>query len=75
MIRHNLMICCEQQHTVHLRKYKMKKNRILIVTAHRMRISTMLQCMHLCIYIVHLQGVDKKYFWIWNKITHCSAIY
>ena len=49
----------KQQHTIHLRKYKMKTFRILIITAHRMCISTMLQCMHLCIYIVHLQGVDN----------------
>ena len=26
MIRHNVEICFEQQHTIHLRKYKMKKN-------------------------------------------------
>ena len=60
MIIHNLLICFEQQHTIHLRKYK--KIRILIITAHRMCIITMLECMHLCIYIVHVQGVDKKHF-------------
>ena len=49
--------------------------RILIFTAHRMCISTMLQCMHLWIYIVHVHGVDQKYFWTLNKITHCSALY
>ena len=40
-----------------------------------MCISIMLQCMHLCIYIVHVQGVDQKYFWTWYKITHCSRIF
>ena len=53
----------------------MKKFSILIITAPRMCVSTMLQCMHLCIYIVHVQGVVQKYFWTWNKIAHCSAIY
>ena len=40
-----------------------------------MCISTMLQCIYLCNYIVHVQGVDQKYFWTWNEITHYSAIY
>ena len=75
MNRHNLEICFEQQHTIHLRKYKMKKFSILISTTHRMCIRTMLQCMNWCIYIVHVQRVVQKYFWTWNKITHCSAIY
>ena len=75
MIRHNLKICFEQQHTIYLRKYKMKKFSILIITAHRMCITTMLQCMHLSIYIVHVQGVVQNYFWTCTKITHCSAIY
>ena len=48
--------------------------RILIITAHRVCISTMLQCMPLCVYIVHGEGVDQKYFWTLNKTTHCSAI-
>ena len=39
-----------------------------------MCISIMLQCMHLCIYIVYAQGVDQKYFWTWNEITHHSAM-
>ena len=52
----------------------MKKIRILIIAAHRMCISTVLQCMHLCIYIVYVQGVVQKYFRTWNKITHYSAI-
>ena len=59
MITHDLLICFEQKHPIHLRKCK-----ISIITAHRMCISTMLQCMHLCIYIVHVQGVDQKYFLI-----------
>ena len=68
--------CYKQQHTIHFRKYNMKKCRILIITAHRMCISTMLQCMHLMnLHIVHVQGFDQKYFWTWNKISHCSAIY
>ena len=71
MIRYNF----EQQHTIYLRKYKMKFFRILIINAHRMSISNMLQCMHLCIFILHVPGVDQKYFWIWSEITHCSAIY
>ena len=33
-----------------------------IITAHRMCISTMLECMHLCFYIVHVQSVDKNIF-------------
>ena len=37
-------------------------------------ISIMLQCMHLCIYNGYVQGVDQKYFWTWNKITHYSTI-
>ena len=28
----------------------------------------MLQCMHLCIYIVHVQDVDQKYFWAGIKL-------
>ena len=75
MIKHNLDISFEQQHTIHLRKYKLKKNWIWIITVHRMCISTMLQSKHLRIYIVHVQGVDHKYFWTRNKITYCSAIY
>ena len=43
-------------------KYKMKNIRILIITAHRRCISTMRQCMYLCIYIVHVQGVDQNNF-------------
>ena len=35
----------------------MKAFRILIITAHRLCIRTVLQCMHLCIYIVYVQGV------------------
>ena len=65
----------EQKHEKISLTDKMKKFRILIITSRRMCISTMLQCMQLCIYIVHMQGVDQKYFWRWNKITHCSAVY
>ena len=41
---------------------------------HPMCISIMLQWMHLCIKIGYVQGVDQKYFWTWNKITHYSTI-
>ena len=64
MIRPNLKICFEQQHTIHLRKHKMKTFKILIITAHHMCISTncKLQFMHLCVYIVHVKAVDQKLF-------------
>ena len=38
----------------------MKEFKTLIIATHRKCISTMLQCMHLCIYIVYMQGVNKK---------------
>ena len=53
----------------------MKESRVLRITAHRMCISTIRQCMYLLIYIVHIQGADQKYFWTWHNITCCSAIY
>ena len=40
----------------------MKKFRILIITAYRMCISNILQCIHLCTYILHVQGVDQNIF-------------
>ena len=52
----------------------MKEFRILIITARRMCINTILYSMYLCIYIVHVQSDDQRYFWTWKKITHCSAI-
>ena len=36
----------------------MKEFRILIIASHRMCISAMLQCMHLCIYFVYVKDVD-----------------
>ena len=42
---------------------------------HRICISAVLQCMHLCVKIVYVQGVDQKYFWTQYKITHCFAIH
>ena len=53
----------------------MKKFRILKITEHRMCISTMLQCIHLCVYIVHVQGVDQKYFLDMEKKFHPVLLY
>ena len=41
-----------------------------------MCISTMLQCMHLCIYIVHVQGVDQNIFRYGIKLpVHTVVLY
>ena len=45
----------------------MKEFRIVIIAAHRMCISIMLQCMHLCMCKVLIKN-------IWNKITHYSDL-
>ena len=51
----------------------MKEFRILINSMHiacvSVRYYMYMQCMCLWIFIVHEEGVDKKYFWTWNKIT------
>ena len=47
----------------------MKEFRILIIAAHRMCISTILQS--ICVLTMSM----CKVFCTWNNFTHCSAIY
>ena len=52
------------------------RSQIITVTAHRMYIIIILQCMYMYLWndIVHVQSV-YKYFGTWNKIAHGSAKY